>query len=33
LIVVTVASLGGLLWLIGSPILSLRELPEPAPDV
>lgn len=29
LIIVTIVSLGGLLWLIGSPILKLRDLPEP----
>ncbi len=31
LIVVTIASLAGLLWLIGSPLLRLRDLPDPAP--
>jgi MFS family permease len=30
LFVATVASVGGVLWLIGSPVLRLRELPEPA---
>lgn len=29
LLVVTIASVGGVLWLIGSPILRLRDLPEP----
>ena len=28
LIIVTVAQLAGVLWLIGSPILGLRDLPE-----
>jgi MFS family permease len=30
LIVVTIASVAGVLWLIGSPVLRLRELPDPA---
>ena len=32
LFVVTIAQLAGVLWLIGSPILRLREMPEPAVD-
>ena len=32
LIVVTIASLAGLLWLIGTPFLRMREIPEPATD-
>jgi MFS family permease len=32
LIIVTIASLAGVLWLIGTPILRLREIPEPATD-
>lgn len=31
LIAVTIASLAGLLWLIGSPLLRLPDLPDPAP--
>lgn len=32
LIVVTIASVAGVLWLIGTPVLRLREIPEPATD-
>ena len=32
LILVTIASMAGLLWLIGTPILRLREIPAPASD-